>query len=357
MSVEILTSADQDRWWQYFHLLPENYQHIHFAPNYHRLLESNDDGQARLFVNVLDDSLFFYPFMLRKIDRIGDRKIDLDYHDITSVFGYTGPLIINNSEQFFANSQTALKEYFDSHNIISEMIRYNPIIQNHKNYSASGLKNVAIKEYVYIDFPDEPEELSSIYSSRLQTYLNKAERMDFDIEFSRAKKDVYDFFDLYYQHMQDIDVDNYYLFSSDYFDRLFELIQNHGYLVFSRENGQMVAGLIFLEYKHTAYYHHGARNTDVDNSGLVNKYLFHRVFLRQIEKGLKNCLLGGGASDSAQDSLLKFKKFFTNRSSNFVIGKRVVDRQKYDRIISIWEQECPRAADKYENFVDRYRFC
>ncbi|HMA63428.1 MAG TPA: GNAT family N-acetyltransferase [bacterium] len=335
MTIDVLTSANSEQWWNFFHRLPENCQHIHFTPDYHKVLEANGDGQARLFVNVQGDSLFFYPFMLRKINQIGDRQIDLDYQDITSVFGYTGPLIVNSSDKFFAASQNALLEYLDSQNVISEMIRYNPIIKNHKNYTAPGLKNEAVKEYVYIDLPNDPEDLSKVYSSRLQTYLNKADRMEFDVKFSRSKKDVDEFFELYYQHMQDIDVDNYYLFNDAYFDRLYKLIKNHGYLIFSRKNGQILAGLIFLEYKHTSYYHHGARNTDVDNSGLVNKYLFHRAFVRQIDKGLKNCLLGGGASDSPEDSLLKFKKFFTNRSSDFVVGKRVVDRQKYDRIISL----------------------
>ncbi|MCF7885654.1 MAG: GNAT family N-acetyltransferase [Candidatus Marinimicrobia bacterium] len=356
MSMEILTTDDAERWWHYFEKLPETHQHIHFTPDYHRVLESNGDGKARLFVHCQGANLFFYPFMLRKIDRIGEQKVDQNYHDVSSVFGYTGPLIFSDSKGFLNLAQEGLGEIYSEQKVISEIIRYNPILEN-DDYTADGIQNVPVKEYVYIDFPDKPAELSAIYSSRLKTYLNKAQRKDFDVNITSSKKEIYDFFELYYQHMQEMDVDNYYLFSDKYFKRLYQLIQQYGYLVYSRKEGKLAAGLIFLEYKNTAYYHHGARNIDVNNSGLVNKYLFHRAFLKQMKDGLSNCLLGGGVTRDKDDSLLQFKKFFTNKSYDFVIGKRIVDQKIYNRVVEIWKSEYPSLAGKYRGYVDKYRFC
>lgn len=356
MSVDLLTTEDYEAWWGFLKRMPQSQQHIHYTPDYHRVLEDNGDGDALLFVYSEDSNLFFYPFMLREINRVGDRKVDLNYHDVSSVFGYTGPLIQSYSKEFIRKSQNAIQDLFKQQNVISELIRYNPILQNN-DYSAPGLSNIPVKEYVYIDLPADGTELLNIYSKRMQTYLNKAERQSIDIAITTSKGMVYDFFDLYCQHMVEIDVDKYYLFSDSYFASLYRLIKNFGYLICSKVNGEMVAGLIFLAHGDTAYYHHGARNTDVNNSGLVNKYLFHRAFIKQVDDNISNCLLGGGATDAADDSLLQFKKFFTNRSTNFVIGRRIIDRDKYNKIIQIWREECPDVSSKYENYVDKYRFC
>ena len=357
MSVDILTTRDSDQWWEYFHKLPESYQHIHFSPAYHKLLEANGDGQARLFIYIEEDNFLFYPFMLRSIDQIGDRKLENDYHDVSSVFGYTGPLVFSKVDKFVNNCHKHLMHYFKEKDVIAELIRFNPILKNDRLNLWEGLEKVPIKEYTYLKFPEKSDNLYNIYSSRLQTYLNKAEKMGIKVMTSRSKKDVYDFFDLYCQHMRRINVDKYYLFSDKYFEELYDFIQKYGYLIFSRVEGELAAGLVFLEYQQAAYYHHGARNIHVDNSSLINKYLFHKAFVRQIESGLSSCLLGGGATNDDDDSLLQFKKFFTNKSSDFVIGRRVINHAKYQKVVDVWKEECPDADQKYKSFVDKYRFC
>jgi len=357
MSVKIFDSSESAQWSDYLSRLPQNYQHVHFTPEYHKLLELNGDGQAFLFIFEKDNNFLYYPFMVKEINKIGEISFEKPYKDIRSVFGYTGPLFKTNKSNFQNKARTAFLDFCEQQNIIAELIRYNPLIQNHRFTENLSIQNVNVKEYVYVDLTQDINKVFNNYRDSIRNIINQAEKEEISFEITTDRDILIEFFNLYKSHMRKIGVDEYYLFSEQYFSALADFIQEQGYLIYSREGGKIKAGHIFLGQNNTIYNHHSARNVELDNSGFINKYLYHKAFEKQIQDGFSYCLLGGGATDKEDDGLLRFKKHFSHKTRPFVIGKRVINKKKYAEVIDIWQENYPELIDQFNNYVDKYRFC
>ena len=70
-------------------------QNLYF-PEYLMLWELNGDGIAKHFFYKCDYGIVLYPFLMRKINDLEffqQMKIDEIFYDITSPYGYGGPLV------------------------------------------------------------------------------------------------------------------------------------------------------------------------------------------------------------------------------------------------------------------------
>lgn len=83
-----------NKYWR--NLLNENNIHsVLFSPEYLRLWELNGDGEAKLFFYRCDYGVVLYPFLIRKINVLKffqQMKTTEKFYDITSPYGYGGPL-------------------------------------------------------------------------------------------------------------------------------------------------------------------------------------------------------------------------------------------------------------------------
>lgn len=351
-----ILNSNSNEWNSVLNKFPEHYNQLHFTKEYHQLMEKNGDGIAKLFVFKENEKYFIIPFIQRELKKIGDYIIQEELYDIKSVFGYTG-IISNTSETNFNDKAiNAFIGYCVDQNIISGLLRFNPIINN-QNLFEDKIKLTSLKKYVYLDLEIDSEQLLSGYKSRLRSYVRKAEKKySKNVFFSTEDKDLDEFFNLYIAHMKEIEVDNYYLFNDNYFNKLKEIIKDNGFLIFARLDNKIVAGLIFLYHKQVAYYHHGARDMQFKDASLINKLLFHKALSKLIDEKIKYCLLGGGVENHENDSLYRFKKSFGGKVSDFFIGKKVFMPAKYKEVIDLWEEKFPELIDKYSHFIDKYSF-
>jgi hypothetical protein len=355
MSSSILNSSN-DSWDDYLRRFPVTTQHLHYTAAYHRLMTANGDGEAQLFVFEEGENLYFYPFMLRTVPSIGDAMPPKNYHDIASVFGYTGPQVLRSDPGFCEKARQSLDDYLRSIDCISELVRFDPVLANHSVVAGSSYHLVDVKPYVYVSLT-YPEDMLQRYDDRLRTYIKRAERRFGHIRITNTDDLLLDsFFNLYRDHMRTICAAEYYLFSPPYFRALSQLIKTNGHLFYLEENGQIIAGLLFLEHNALAYYHHGARDTQCSQSSLANKYLFHKAFEYYHQQGIRVCLLGGGIGNSPGDPLLRFKKAYGGTTVSLIFGKRVLNTVNYAAICEMWRQAFPHLADKYASYIDKYRF-
>ena len=58
---------------------------IYFLPEYHTVYEANGDGVACAFVAELGNDVLFYPFLLRRIDRVVHEPLRQQWCDIETV--------------------------------------------------------------------------------------------------------------------------------------------------------------------------------------------------------------------------------------------------------------------------------
>jgi len=66
-------------------------------------------------------------------------------------------------------------------------------------------------------------------------------------------------------------------------------------------------------------------------------------------------MIGGGVTNLNDDSLLSFKRNISPLERTFIIGKRVMLKEKYDEIVKIWEVNYPSLKDKYSSFLEKFR--
>ena len=152
---------------------------LHFLQSYHILLMKNGDGSPCLFKYYDNDEVLLIPFLIKRIQHLHEKEI----YDIKSVFGYTGPISNSKRKSFLKIAFKAFNNYCISNNIISELVRFNPIINNHNIIdSINEYEKIAVKPYVVLNLKEGINVLKQNYKNRLRTYINKAER-DYGFEY------------------------------------------------------------------------------------------------------------------------------------------------------------------------------
>ena len=119
---------------------------IYFTDRYCKIYEEKGDGNLEVFTFQTKNGKIIYKFLKREIDIIDGQK----YFDITTPYGYGGPLIIlldreANREQVIEEFKKAFEKYCIENNIVSEFIRFHPI---EKNYI--GMEKYMDIEYIVI---------------------------------------------------------------------------------------------------------------------------------------------------------------------------------------------------------------
>jgi len=137
---EILDCKLNIKYWKKI-LVENNIHNILYFPEYLLLWELNGDGIAKNFFYKCDYGIVLYPFLIRKINELKffqQMKITEIFYDITSPYGYGGPLVRSygkSDKNLLVNG--FIKEFSlfcEKNNIVSEFIRFHPLMENHANF-------------------------------------------------------------------------------------------------------------------------------------------------------------------------------------------------------------------------------
>ena len=142
-----------------------NINDILYFPEYLMLWELNGDGIAKNFFYKCDYGIVLYPFLIRKINDLEffqQMKIDEIFYDITSPYGYGGPLVkpYNKSDKKLL-LEGFIKEFSlfcKKNNIVSEFTRFHPLMENHANF-IDRLEIEKMNSIIYVDLSVSEEEL------------------------------------------------------------------------------------------------------------------------------------------------------------------------------------------------------
>lgn len=355
MSYKVYNTENTAGWEAVYKSLPEEYQHISYSPLYHRLFEINGDGKAELFYYESDGRIFYYPYFVTETSQIGDVVLSEPVYDIKSVFGYTGPLFVNEDYEFVKSAYKMFQEYCGERNFLCELIRFNPVLENHLNLTGIKIHEfIDVKKYVLLDlkmYEDLRENYRPRYRKQIKRYSNISDR----IETTLNKESVSKFKNLYQKQMVEKNADSYYLFTENYFANLEALLKNNGCLYYVEDDNEMKAAVVFVYDKHTAYYYHSCRDTSDSNSNWYNKILLDYTFEEFKSKGFHYCMIGGGVSNSKDDSLLSFKRNISPLERTFIMAKRIMLEDKYEDVVKLWEGNHPSLINKYSSYLEKFR--
>lgn len=268
----------------------------------------------------------FYPYIKRKIPLIKE-----DLYDIVTPYGYGGPLLEGGIE-VVQDFNKEFRGYCKMNNIITETIRFHPLYENHLLFQ--NLMDINyIRKTTAVDLTSSIEEIRKNYSSMNKRNIKKAISLGLTChKVENNQENLKIFMDLYKETMDRNHAVSYYYFDEEYFlNQLKETDTSQTFLLFTKMNDEIIAGVLVLVGKEFSHYHLGASRTkylEMKPNNLLFDYMIKFCKLQ----GSKLLHLGGGYSED--DGLFKFKTSFTNQNNfNYYIGKKIHDLEWYQKII------------------------
>ena len=337
-----LNCTEYDEWEDLLARFPDRFRDVYFSPEYVGLYE-NSLNKATCFAYTKKNKIFLYPFLIQSIPAPGD------YKDISTPYGYGGPIFNTTDSVFLKDAMSCLSERLKSRNVIAEVIKFHPLLNNNKifdNAYEGRLIRVCPTVYSDIQISDENYRWMKIYSHSNRKNIKKAVRNNVIVEFSSNRSSWEKFRNLYEVNLVENRASEMYFFNNDYFDRFKEKLKGKYVIASCLLNDEIVSSLLVIFGAEYAHCHLIGTKRDKKQMG-VNNLLHHKVIEWCKNKGFAQLHIGGGRSNSDEDSLLRFKKNFSNKISEFYVGERVLNQLIYDELCEQWYKKNPNKETPY----------
>lgn len=260
------------------------------------------------------------------------------FFDLTTPYGYGGPIFISKTPETKESFADFLKEYLNyarENKYISEFIRFYPLFNDFK-----FLENEYLNDVVVVDLKGE------INIKKGHKYnVNKTIKEGCEVRIIKnpPEADVDNFIKLYYSAMDKNQADKKYYFSKDFIKDHFKLLDC--FLINVSCENKVIGSAIFLLGNRTIHYYlSGAEK-------LKGIYPSCLIIQKAINWGIENNYdflhLGGGRGKN--DSLFEFKKGFSDLTKPFKIGKIIFNLDVYNNLLN------SSKSIKYGNFFPKYR--
>ena len=344
------------KWNALFDLLPAQNKSPFFSKAYYDSYSEVEQAEAQCFWAYQDEGNYlFYPYLKRSINDLG-YSLPEDYFDISGAYGYNGPLGMAQDPDFIKAFNSELQEYLQDSFVVTEFVRYCPIIENRHLHSYTEQINVL--DNVYIDIaPGLDKVWDDSFAYRVRKTVRKGESYGLKTRFMRGSEvddsDLQVFFEIYNSTMQRNDADDFYYFDFHFFKRLSDKLGEMLLLSITYFEDIPISTELILLGGELAYGFLG---------GTLREYYQYKAntfqrweLLKYLEPlGFKKYSMGGGAARG--DSIYDFKMSFARGCENpFFIGTKVHLPEVYASIISQWKNKYPSAAAKHSSKLQGYR--
>ena len=320
---------------------------IYFEEKYGKLDEFIEDGKSQLFEYEDVNGAVRNLFMLREIPQLIDGQ---KYFDIRTPYGYGGPLVTRvdgDRELLVKNYMDSFKSYCLEHNIVSEFIRFHPVIDNASDFldvmNIEGNRNT-----VCTYFRDGEDVFMDEFHKSARKKCRKILRDGVRYEVIEHPANLDTFIKIYYDTMDRNEAGDSYYFKPEYFSYMLENFSDNliNVNVYSPDDVCIASGIYFVYGK----------NMHAHLSGTLHEYLYlspaYILKYATAEYGMTHGLdyihYGGGTSSSDDDSLLRFKMKFTKSDlCTFKVGKNIYNTDIYDKLVEV--------ADPKNDYFPLYR--
>ncbi|WP_350019930.1 peptidoglycan bridge formation glycyltransferase FemA/FemB family protein [Priestia flexa] len=305
---------------------------VYFDDNYGKLYEKVENGKVDIFNFNCEFGSVKNQFIKREIPIKINNAI---YYDIVTPYGYGGPVITKFVEgkksELLIEYTKAFSHYCKENNIVSEFIRFHPIIKNAKDFT-SVYDVECIRKTLGTNLKDFEDPFQLEFSKSCRKNVRKALNKGVSFNIVEKPSNIKEFKEIYYSTMDRNNATDYYYFDDEYFDKVLDLFTDNVILVSAIYDGKTIAQGFYFIFNKTIHIH---------LSGTLSEYLYlspayvlrYAVTLWGKEKGYELIHHGGGRTNSEEDSLYKFKKSFSkNTNFNFCIGKKVWNKEVFGKL-------------------------
>ncbi|WP_339316200.1 GNAT family N-acetyltransferase [Oceanobacillus sp. FSL W7-1304] len=308
----------------------------YYLLEYTKGFQTHGDGEPLL--------IYFEDSSSRAMNVVMKRDISLDkrfngkvpancYFDTTTPYGYGGFLIEGTTtSDNLKNLQNEYTLACKNEGIISEFVRFHPVMNNYKFlediYDIDILgktitMNLETKELVWKEI-----------TGKNRNVIRKALKSGVEIFWGRSSELFEIFIDLYNDTMDKDNASDYYYFKDDFYKSVLNDLRYNSLIFYALYNGKVIAMSIIMFSNKQMHYHLSASDKKFQHLAPTNLLLYEAACWG-CENGYKTFHLGGGLG-SKEDSLYSFKKAFNkNSNTSFSIGRKIFNEEDYNKLVKI----------------------
>jgi hypothetical protein len=251
------------------------------------------------------------------------------YYDWTTPYGYGGPLVEGRNQRDMREFFVALGEYCQDCQIVSQFIRFHPLLGNHVYFQEFSEIRIE-KQTVAVDLKNHDEIWENL-DSKNRNMVRKAQKLGIEIILDEDFKNIDDFCSLYQETMVRNQAHDFFYFPKDYFLNLKKHLGSLIVLFHAMYQGRIIAStMIMRSERYLHYYLSGADHAFMKMA--PNNLMLVSIADWGSEQGMVSFHLGGGVM--SDDSLFAFKKSFNrNGVLDFHIGANIFCKDAYTYLL------------------------
>jgi len=304
---------------------------------YHSFSQANEGGTAWLAVYGDADKFVAWPYLLQEITALDTCGRGL--YDVTSVYGYSGPVAHNCSEdeEFLVHAWAALVDTWRSQGVVSVFTRFHPLFESQQwastcaRHNPQGVQGGPCTQgrVVVVELARPRADVWNGYKPKLRRDLNRCMRRGLVSTPDPEWANLDEFIRLYHLTMARNHASRFYFFEKEYFQGLKQRLGPHGSLMITRLGEQIAAAALLVEYAGIVHLH--LLGSDDRFANLApSKLTIHDAVNWAKSRGNQQFLLGGGRAGREGDSLFRFKARFSDIHYTFCTGRWILDRSAYE---------------------------
>jgi hypothetical protein len=313
-------TARDGAWPEALERLPHDVFH---RPEYHMLPGLGHQGTPYVFSYQEGGRLFLWPHLMMPIPGTA-------YFDVTSVYGYAGPLSTCHGE-FLQRAWEALSDHWRLLGVVSVFTRLHPIIGNAQMIAAmprsavEGLCRSGSTISIDLTRPstDQVRGYQKILRQEIRTARERGFVTDEDCQWAEADS----FVGMYRDTMLRRNSRCEYLIDGAWLQTCRRALGPRAHLFVTRWQGAVAAALLAIEQGPFLHAHLAGINAEMTAYSPL-KVLLDDVREWGTRRGLWHFHLGGGVG-GREDSLFQFKRRFSPVSHTFYTGRWILDSARY----------------------------
>jgi len=241
---------------------------VYFAPQYCKIWEDYGDGEVQAFLYESALGKILYPYLVRKID-FG--KLNDNYFDISTPYGYGGPIFLDFDKQnlplLIKDFRLEFATYAHEKKIICEFVRFHPIYKNHRFFLDSDIKCKLVRNTIKMNLALKIEDILKNMNTSTRNNIRKAIKNELNVFFkvNPTLKDIKIFYKIYSETMNRLEAYDFYKFSFNFFLNTFTFLKENSELAFVCKEDNIISSTIFLFGNNIVHYHLG---------GSLEQYLY-----------------------------------------------------------------------------------
>ncbi|ANU13922.1 hypothetical protein B481_1077 [Planococcus halocryophilus Or1] len=305
---------------------------IYFEKEYAQLYEKIENGICEEFVFKHPQGTIKHLFIKREIPIKLDGQV---FYDLVTPYGYGGPRIVESRYEDKVELVNAFEQRFGEYclenGIVSEFVRFHPIMRNHLDFS--NCYELVFKRKTIqtrLDKIDNP--ILTEYSASSRRDIRHGLKAGVEYRVINHPKDLKNFKELYYSTMQRNAAEMIYYFDDAYFQRCIDKLGDYLVVVEVRFEDKVIG--MSLNFVYGDYIHVHLTGTRQEFHHFAPAYILqYALALWGKEHGKKLIHHGGGRTGKVDDKLYLFKKKFgRNEDLAYYIGQKIWNQLVYERL-------------------------